>query len=373
MSTPPATHGGNLTLLARRSGLNETDILDFSANLNPLGPPAWLAEEIAASVPELSRYPDPEAARLREAAAAHWGVPIASVVCSNGSDELFRILPRALGARSVVVPVPSYSAYASSPLPTTTIPLEVENGFQVDFDRLDKALKTAGPESLLSLGAPNNPTGLLPDTESIKNLALHHPASWVCVDEAFMDFIDPQSTLARNGPPNLITLRSLTKFWAVPGLRIGLALCAPEIRDRIRACLSDWPVNTLAEAVGARALGDKAYIQRSIAECTRLRADLLGRLASVDGIYPIPGAVANFLTVRLKSSSIDSASSFNSTKVENAMLKKGIAVRDCASFTGLSTNGECRYIRVAVRTETENERLVSALGQVLDQLAGAKG
>jgi histidinol-phosphate/aromatic aminotransferase/cobyric acid decarboxylase-like protein len=94
-------------------------------------------------------------------------------------------------------------------------------------------------------------------------------------------------------------------------------------------------------------------------------------------VFPIPGAVANFLLLRLEGSGFDSASSFNSTKVENAMLRKGIAVRDCANFAGLSTNGGCRYLRVAIRTEAENERLVSALGQVLgqflDQLAGARG
>jgi len=366
MSTLPAGHGGNLALLAKRSGLKESDILDFSANLNPLGPPTWLAEEIAASIPELSRYPDPEATRLREAAAAHWGVPIASVVCSNGSDELFRILPRALGISSLVVPVPSYSAYASSAIPTETIQLEEKNGFCVDFDRLDKVLAAAGPGGMLFLGTPNNPTGLIPDAGSIRNLAIRHSTSWVCVDEAFMDFTDPGATLARNGPPNLIALRSLTKFWAVPGLRIGLALCSPEVRDRIRSCLSDWPVNTLAETVGTRALGDGAYMRKSIAECARLRLGLLGRLASLDGIFPVPGAVANFLLLRLANRGLDSE------MVENAMLNKGVAVRDCSNFAGLSRDGKCRYLRVAVRTEAENERLVSALGQVLHQLGGGR-
>jgi len=372
MSSLQAWHGGNLTRLAKRSGLKEVDILDFSVNLNPLGPPPWLADEIAASIPELSRYPDPESNRLREAAAAHWGVPATSIVCANGSDELFRILPRALGVSSLVVPVPSYSAYASSTLPTEIIQLEEKDGFYVDFDCLDTALKTAGPGGMLFLGAPNNPTGILPKSESIHDLALRHSASWVCVDEAFLDFTEPEATLARNGPPNLITLRSLTKFWAVPGLRIGLALCAPETRDRIRSCLSDWPVNTLAETVGARALGDGAYIRKSIAECARLRLDLLGRLASLDGIAPLPGAVANFLLLKLENAN-PNIKGFDSITVENALLKKGVAVRDCSSFAGLSQNEECRYIRVAVRTEAENERLVSALGEVLRQLGSNKG
>jgi histidinol-phosphate/aromatic aminotransferase/cobyric acid decarboxylase-like protein len=366
MSSLPAGHGGNLTQLARRSGLRETDILDFSANLNPLGPPPWLAEEISASIPELSRYPDPDSDRLREAAAAHWGVPIASIVCSNGSDELFRILPRALGVRSLVVPIPSYSAYASSSLPITTIPLEADEGFNVDFDRLDKALQTAGPGGMVFLGAPNNPTGLLPESVNIRNLALRHSASWVCVDEAFLDFTDLRATLALNGPPNLIALRSLTKFWAVPGLRIGLALCSPKVRDRIRSCLSDWPVNTLAETVGTRALGDRSYMAKGIAECARLRLDLLGRLASLEGIFPIPGAVANFLLLRLEKQG------FDSEMVENAMLKEGVAVRDCSNFAGLSRDGKCSYLRVAVRTEAENERLVSALRQVLHKLGGGQ-
>jgi histidinol-phosphate/aromatic aminotransferase/cobyric acid decarboxylase-like protein len=151
-----------------------------------------------------------------------------------------------------------------------------------------------------------------------------------------------------------------------------LALCAPEIRDRIRSCLSDWPVNTLAETVGARALGDRAYMVEGIAECARLRAALLGRLASLDGIFPVPGAVANFLLLRLENANPE-IKGFDSKTVENAMLKKGVAVRDCSSFSGLSRNGECRYLRVAVRTEAENERLVSALGEVLCQLVGGRG
>ncbi len=358
-------HGGDLRVLAARSGREPSEILDFSANLNPFGPPSWLAEEISAALGEVERYPDPEASRLRAAAAERYGVDGECVVCSNGSDELFRALAAATGASRVLAPGPCYASYADCRLPAETPLLDAEKGFRPDFAFLDALLKRAGPGTLLFLGSPNNPTGSFPDQEALRDLALRNSGCWIVADEAFRDFLDDGS-LASDGPPNLAATRSLTKYWTIPGLRVGLALCPADLARRLRRELSQWPVNVLAERVGARALRDRDF-DSCRADLVRLRGELSAALAELGCLRPLGGASANYLLVEVEGTA--------SADLEAAVLKRGVAVRDCGNFAGLAgergaLGGGRRsgWIRTAVRSRNDNARLVSALRAALEEL-----
>lgn len=358
MADTLAVHGGNLRALSARSGLPADRIIDFSANLNPLGPPDWLSEEIREGIPELLRYPDPDASRLREAAAERWSVAPESVVCANGSDELFRAIVRGLGIERAIVPVPSYASYASTGVPTEAVQLREDAGFAVDFELLARRLRSAGDGAALFLGVPNNPTGLLPDREKVIGLAAEFPSARIVADEAFLDFADGGATLAKEGPPNLVAVRSLTKFWTVPGLRIGLALCPDaETALRIRSELSQWPLNAFAERVGARALGDRPFTDKTIRAIKTLREDLAGALGGLPGVRVQGGAAADFLLLRVQGAS--------SRAIEEATLRRGVAVRDCGNFPALSGSarpgGVHGWIRVAVKSAAENRALVAAL------------
>ena len=238
-------HGGNITKLAEASGMPAGEILDFSANINPLGPPEWLRPLISAQVSSLVHYPDPDCTELVRAFSERFGVPAEEIVMGNGETELLHLLPRVLGKRRAVIPVPSYSDYAAAAelagLNLEPLLLQEERGFTLDFAEIER--KLTGDEIVI-LGRPNNPTGTLFPASALRELAARRPATIFVVDEAFADFTGEESLLAGERPTNLIVLRSLTKFYAIPGLRLGAAVAERGIIRRLRALAPPWSVNT---------------------------------------------------------------------------------------------------------------------------------
>lgn len=346
------THGGNLRELALSSGIPESELLDFSANLNPLGPPEWLRPVIAANVSALAHYPDPDCTALVEAAARRYGVAMEEVIAGNGSAEILSLLPRVLGKPRALVPVPAYVDYARSAalggMKVKSLPFKEENGFQLDFPALEMALR--GDEAVF-IGRPNNPTGHVCDAGALRALALRNPATLFVVDEAFGDFVDGFESLTRERPANIIVLLSLTKAFAIPGLRLGCAVANAELAARMRALLPPWSVNTLAQAVGVAALQDTEYLCRTRAFVREQRETLAAELGSLPGLHVYP-AEADFLLVRTAT---------DASALARRMLREGIAIRLCTNFEGLGT----RFFRVAVRTAQENARLCKALRSAL--------
>lgn len=347
-----ALHGGNLRRLAERAGVEAHEILDFSANINPLGPPEWLRQVIGARISDLTNYPDPDASALVEAAADHYHAGRDEILVGNGSAELLSYLPRASGASKAVIPVPAYVDYRvaaeTAGLKVATLPVCVEDGFAPSISRLEAAL--SGDEIVI-LGQPNNPTGTLWPVHDLRALASRWPATTFVVDEAFADFVPGLESLVGARPPNVLVLRSLTKFYAVPGLRIGCAVGSAELVDRVRRFLPPWSVNTLAQAVGEHALRDTSdYGDRTRQLVTEQRTRLMRELETFEGITVYPGT-ANFLLVRIDSSGLSAVG------LADCLLRHRIAIRVCETYDGL----DARYFRIAVRTEDENSRFCEAL------------
>ena len=223
MKTSP--HGGNLRQLALASGKQESELLDFSANLNPLGPPEWLRAVIASHVSALVHYPDPDCTALVAAAARRYGCQEDEVICGNGSAEILSVLPRVLGKARAVIPVPAYIDYARSAalggMQVQPLPLREDAGFQLDFDALEATLRG---DEVVFIGRPNNPTGLVCDGELLRALAERHAETIFVVDEAFRDFVEHFDSLTVRRPANVVVLLSLTKAFAIAGLRIGCAV-----------------------------------------------------------------------------------------------------------------------------------------------------
>ena len=347
-------HGGNLRQLAQSVGLAAGDILDFSANINPLGPPEHLRQLISRTVQDLVHYPDPDCIALLKSASAFYGVAEAEIIAGNGSTEILYLLPRAFSATRAVVPVPAYADYARaselSGLVVEKFPLREQDHFRLDLDALEKRLQ--GNE-LVFLGQPNNPTGMYADADSLRNLAKNNAKSIFIVDEAFADFIEGMDRLTRLRPANLIVLLSLTKFFAIPGIRLGLAVADRDIIARLRALTPPWSVNTFAQAIGEAALADRQYTEKTRTYVQAARRQLSESLQSLEGLTVFPGQ-ANFLLVRIDRHDTDAPA------LARRLLNQGIAVRVCENFDGLDS----RFFRIAVRTDRENERLLSALSDV---------
>jgi adenosylcobyric acid synthase len=348
-------HGGNLRDLARRAGLCEDDILDFSASINPLGPPEGLRPAIARSIDRLVHYPDSDCTELAEHLARRFQTSPEQIVVGNGSTEIFYALARALPFDRAIIPVPSYIDYAAA-MQTAgreveILKLDESTAFAVDFDRLESQLR--GKELVL-LGQPNNPTGRTFDAEAFSASAFRHPRTIFVVDEAFADFIRGYHSLADYRLANVIVVRSLTKFYAIPGLRLGYAVASAAIAGQIRRQILPWSVSNLAQNAALAILSDEEYVRRSIDLVEQQRLRLTEELEKLPGVKVYPSST-NFLLIRLDRNDTTAA------ELASRLLQQAIAIR---TFTP-DQHLDGRHFRVAVRTEAENSRLCEALATVL--------
>lgn len=348
-------HGGHIRSLAGLAGCAVEELLDFSANINPLGPPDCLQPVILRHIGGVVHYPDPCCLALREAIAASFSLLPEQVVCGNGSTELLYALPRALGIPHAVIPVPAYIDYAAAAaragMKITTFPLNADQGFSVDWPEVEQ--KLTGTEMVI-VGQPGNPSGVMVDPAALLAVADRHSSTFFVVDEAFADFGADYQTLAAHGRPNIIVLRSMTKFYAIPGLRLGYALGPTPIVDRIFSNLPPWSVGHLVQAAGIAVLNDRAYAEKTRTEVAQLRENLHHELSNLRAFTVFPSA-ANYLLARVEKQP------FDARQLARKLLTHRIAIRVCDNYEGLDQ----RYFRVAVRTARENRQLLNTLAFLL--------
>jgi threonine-phosphate decarboxylase len=354
-------HGGNLYAAARQAGTAPAAFLDFSANINPLGLPAAVRAAIEDALPLIVHYPDATAAALKEAISRRYAVGTELITCGNGAAELLYVLCYRRRPRRVLVPAPTFSEYerAARAAGATVdyFPLTAADGFRLDPEALTERL--AGVD-ITFLCNPNNPTGRTfsrSAAERIIAAAARH-GGLVVVDESFLDFLADAADLTCRPLMatyhNLIILQSLTKFYAIPGLRLGFALAQPPIGQLLAAGKDPWNVNSLAQAAGAAALADDDYRRAAIAAVAAARSQLAAGLAALPGLLPLP-ATANFIMADIAGTGHTAAS------LRQAMLARAILIRDCSNYPGLGDS----YIRLAVRTPADNRQLLAALEKTI--------
>ncbi len=349
---PLFPHGGHCEALARKTGRAARDILDFSANINPLGPPDWLRPVILGAVANVARYPDPDCAALLAAASDRYGLPVSRLVAGNGASDLLFTLPRACGLSRAALFAPCYVDYETAcrkaGLEVSVHALSPETDFIPVWD--DLAALAADPRpTLIIVGSPNNPTGAAVPAQALRRLAAERPDCLIVADEAFADFDPKFDSLTRNLPENCAVLLSLTKMFAIPGLRLGLLAGSEALCARMRALSPPWQVNALAQAVGERALRDAGHPERTRAVLPGLRDALAHGLSALPGLRVFPSR-ANYLLCRLETGTA-------AALCERLLANHGVALRDCANYRGL----DGRYFRTAVRSAEENARLLTAL------------
>jgi|SRR5579863_1771717 len=354
-------HGGNLEEMARIAGCSAQEILDFSANINPLGLPEWFRPLMEQEIGHLSHYPDPSYERVRCAVGRRFALSPDEIALGNGSSELLFAIPRVLRPPWAVVPVPCYSDYHRAlevaEIPHTSLAGREEVAFAVDPRALEAAIDGQPPGGLVVTGHPSNPCGTLLDPTRMLRLASRHPQHWFLVDEAFIDFCAQEQSLRAHRPPNVIILWSLTKILAIPGLRAGLCLASAAIVKRLTQTLPPWSVNHLACVTLERAMQDLDYVSRARSAVAGWRGQLALDLDSLGTLKVFPGA-ANYLLLKIRSS-------VTAADLRVRLLREHrIGVRDCSSYAALDSS----YMRVAVRTPSENARLVQALRSVLSSV-----
>jgi L-threonine-O-3-phosphate decarboxylase len=348
-------HGGNLAWAAALAGCPPDAILDFSASISPLGPPNSAIAAILSQLGNLKHYPDPNYSELRLALSHFHQLPPEWILPGNGSAELLTLIGRELAqlaATTLITPAfgDYYRTLAAYNANVLECPLSLVTGHWSLF--LDKGQKTK--DKGLLLNNPHNPTGKIFSRDSI--LPYLEQFALVVVDEAFMDFVPPNEEQSLipvvQEYTNLVILRSLTKFYSLPGLRLGYAIAHPDCLAKWQLWRDPWPVNTLAAAAAIAALQDTEFQQQTWAWLPPARNQLFQSLAEIPGLQPQVSA-ANFLLVESQEST---------SQLQHQLLKyHQILIRDCLSFKELGD----RFFRVAVREESDNQRLLTALNSVL--------
>lgn len=361
-------HGGNIYEIAMQLRCSPDELLDFSASINPLGPPPGLWEELQKGFSLLQHYPDIANRRLMETLADFHGVSPDQVVVGNGSTELIYWLARALSLRKAIIALPTFSEYRRAferegvqllPLQTTR-----ETCFQPSRSDLEILFARSNPDALL-LTHPGSPSGALLDPD-VRQWAAEKCRSegWTAiVDEAFVDFREEESLKTFLGETTpLVLIRSMTKFYGIPGLRLGYALTTPTLARRIRELIPPWSINTFAQIAGEFCVGQKSYRSRTI-DLINGERELLSLEIQGLGIGDSLPGVANYLLIRLDDRLPDAE------ELRRDLLQKHkILVRNCANFEGL----DGRYFRIAVRLPQENRRLLGALGEWVESRVNEK-
>ncbi|HZA84065.1 MAG TPA: Rv2231c family pyridoxal phosphate-dependent protein CobC [Actinomycetes bacterium] len=320
--------------------------LDFAVNVVPGGPPGWLLEALRDGLSRAAAYPDERPATA--AVATRHGRPPEEVVLLNGGAEAFWLLAQVLRPRLAVVVAPSFTEPEAALQATGQRVRRVWR--DPDHFHLDPAAVPAEAD-LVVTGNPNNPTGTLDPAAVLAGLA--RPGRVLVVDEAFMEFTAAEAeTLAgRRDLPGLVVVRSLTKLWGLAGIRAGYLFAPPQTASLLRAARQPWGVNGLAcAALAAWADQGAEHAAHRIQRLAATREQLAAALAALPGVRIWPSA-ANFLLLQVA----------DGPAVLAGLAARGIAVRPCHSFPGLTAN----HLRVAVSDPDDNRRLVDALGEAL--------
>lgn len=337
---PPVSHGGF-------HSSHVAGLIDFSSNVNPFGhsPRVWDAIRAA----PIDRHPDPRAEPLRKLLSEIEGVDVSRLIVGNGSVELIYLLAVAF-VRSrdhVLIVAPTFGEYAAAAsimgAEIVTWRTRAEENFDMDVAKLSNFARSLNPR-LVFLCNPNNPTGRYLSRDRIEEIVRAFPETLLVLDEAFVRFAqeawDSQPLL---GYDNVLILRSLTKDYALTGLRVGYAMSSPKVIEALGKVQPPWSVNTIAQVAAIEALRDQQHLTDSLAALARAKHDLSLDLTRL-GMQMIPSST-NFFLMRVNSA----------RELSRRLCERNILVRDCGSF-GLPT-----YVRIAVRKTEDNARLIDTL------------
>lgn len=361
------THGGQVFAAARFRGVSPDSILDFSANINPLGPSPRALRRLRRDLALIRFYPDAENKELRDVVANEAAVNGDCILFGNGATALLHLIPRVLKPLTAVVLEPGFSEYSTAleraGCRIDDLLLRPEAGFELDRAALFDALHRVRPD-LFVLGNPNNPSGTVLPSPLLSELisVCSQRRIYLVLDESFIDFTPYPSRVADAAKhSHLVVVRSLTKFWALAGLRIGYLVANKALVEKLSASSEPWSINTLASTAAAESLRDLKYRDRTLHLIRRERAFLVKQLARLAWLETYPSE-ANFLLVRI------TAPGITSTHLRERLQARNILIRDGSSFPGLGR----RHFRIAIRERSDNQRLIDELHAIGDAALRAR-
>jgi histidinol-phosphate aminotransferase len=343
-------HGGINHAELKALGLSPDEVLDFSVSSNPFLPPPGIKETL--STIAIERYPDSEATELRQKLSERLGIPPENILAGSGTTELIRLITMTYlrkGDRVLIIE-PTYGEYETACRISGARMIKHQTKEEDDFSPkvadITDTIREHHPR-VTFICNPNNPTGKYftrRDTEKVGNAT---GDNLLVLDEAYIAFVAQSwNSIDLITQGNVIILRSMTKDYGLPGLRLGYAVARHEIIDSLRRVCPPWNVNIIAQKVGTAVLNNGEYLAQSLVQVHEAQKFLISELTRL-GFKVIPSD-ANYFLIKVGSA----------RKFRNSLLKQGILVRDCTSF------GLPQYVRIAPRTMTECEKLIAAIGNI---------
>ncbi len=329
-------HGGDIY------GYN--NIIDFSSNINPLGVSERVKRAVREGISHIDKYPDTECTLLREKIAEKEGVSPCNIVCGNGAVEIIFNITLAVKPKRVLLIAPSFAEYerAVDSVGAEKIFYTLGEDFRVKED----ILSLSDNIDMCFICSPNNPTGLSVKEDILnKTIKKAEENNFILVlDSCFLDFRENNPNFKSN---RLFTIKSLTKMYAIPGLRLGYGIGDSKLIEKIYNIRYPWSVSALAQRAGIEALSDIELPEKT-RDCILRERDYL-----FNGL--------DRLNIKYIKSEVNFILFYSVKGLKEALIKKGILIRDCSNYRGLSPG----WYRIAVKSREENKRLLKALTEVL--------
>lgn len=353
-------HGGNLEQIERQTGIQKENIIDFSCNTNPLGFPSIVNEIIKEKISSIASYPDIDYYNPKKAIAKYCKTDQDNIILGNGAVELIHLYINILKPGKALILAPTFCEYekalSNEKCQIDYFQLKEKNEFYPDLPHLFETL--ANNYDLLIICNPNNPTsGYInkKDLTKIIETAKQYQTK-VMLDESFIDFISPDNDLLEinNNFKNLFILRSLTKFFCIPGLRLGYGLIFDlELKNKISQLRSPWSINSFSAAIGEKLYSQEKYINQTKQLIANEKQFLYNELLKLKGLSPFKPAV-NFILIKLNNK-------ITAEELQKKLLKRNILIRNAANFKFLNDS----FIRIAIKDHKSNIKLLQALNSEL--------
>lgn len=357
------THGGNIFEIQRNHNIDRRDLLDFSANINPLGVPETLVRIIKNSIEDLQYYPDINYDDLKSVISHHFSIEKQHIFLGNGAAQVIFDTIHTIKPRKAIILAPTFSEYerALESINSNIVKhsLKEEDGFSL---KLEEFIKTIDDSiDLVVLCNPNNPTSKLIEVDKLNKILskckMHQ--AYLMIDEAFMDFVEDQQLYSMlqhyKNHDHLIIVRAFTKFYGVPGLRLGFGLsCNEGLLQGLQKKVLPWSLNTFAGYFGEVLLSEKEYVRKTHQWLKKEKRRFSEELHKIEGIKVFEPSV-NFILLKIEKDNL------NVGILKERLLEKKILIRDCSSFTNLDD----KFLRIAIKSQEDNNSFTKALKETI--------
>lgn len=363
-------HGGNIYKIFREKNIDK--ILDYSSNINPYGLPENLKKEIFEKVFVLERYPDPDYIELREKIAEKNNLNIENIIVGNGATEIIFLFMKILSPKKVLIVSPTFGEYeraikastlANDSLEINYFELKETENFVLNIKNLETELENN--YDLLILCNPNNPTGQFLKLKKLEEILkiCEQKNTKLFVDEAFVEFVEDwenESIInSKENKENLFVIRAFTKFFAIPGLRLGYGICFNNnLLKKMLEKKEPWSVNNIADLAGKTVLDDENYIQKTKEWIKDQKKYMYENLNKIEGLRAYKTEV-NFILLKIEDNLLEKG--LDVKNLRKKMLEKGILIRDASNFIYLDKH----YFRLAIKDKLNNEKVIETLTSIL--------